>query len=174
MYARVLECADLQEADLVRAAMVASRDCIKILDLEGRLEFLSDAGLRVLEIDDAQTVLGRSWFDFWSGENLELVRKAFLSAAQGRTERLQLFLPTVRGTPKWWDIVISPITSQSGDLRRILIVSRDITEQRITELRLRETAERYRLAARATSDAIWDVDLVNRSIKWNEGNHFGY
>jgi PAS domain S-box-containing protein len=33
---------------------------------------------------------------------------------------------------------------------------------------LRNTAERYRLAARATSDAIWDWDLAADRILWNE------
>lgn len=174
MYSRVLENAELFEADLVRAAMVASRDCIKILDLDGRIEFISEAGRIALELDDASSVLGRTWFEFWSGRDRDRAFDAFMSAGQGRTVRVHLFLSTIRSTPKWWDIAISPITNVSGNVRRLLIVSRDITEQRTTEQRLRETAERYRLAARATSDAIWDVDLVNKTIKWNEGRHFGY
>jgi PAS domain S-box-containing protein len=36
------------------------------------------------------------------------------------------------------------------------------------EVALQRTEERYRLAARATSDAIWDWDLVADRILWNE------
>jgi GAF domain-containing protein len=36
------------------------------------------------------------------------------------------------------------------------------------EAALHETEERYRLAARATNDAIWDWDLVADRILWNE------
>jgi len=41
---------------------------------------------------------------------------------------------------------------------------------------LHETGERYRLAARATNDAIWDWDLRADRILWNEAltSHFGY
>jgi PAS domain S-box-containing protein len=41
---------------------------------------------------------------------------------------------------------------------------------------LRESEERFRLVARATSDAIWDWDLVTGAVWWSEGarNLFGY
>jgi len=39
-------------------------DCIKILDLEGRLHFMSEGGLRAMEIDDFATVKGCSWQEF--------------------------------------------------------------------------------------------------------------
>jgi PAS domain S-box-containing protein len=44
------------------------------------------------------------------------------------------------------------------------------------EAALHQTAERYRLAARATNDAIWDWDLVADRILWNEAltTLFGY
>jgi PAS domain S-box-containing protein len=52
----------------------------------------------------------------------------------------------------------------------------DITERRRTEDSLRETEERYRLAARATNDAIWDWNIRTDEIHWNEAvcSLFGY
>ena len=52
----------------------------------------------------------------------------------------------------------------------------DITERRRTEEALREAEERYRLAAQATDDAIWDWDLTSDEIRWNESvcTLFGY
>jgi PAS domain S-box-containing protein len=52
----------------------------------------------------------------------------------------------------------------------------DVTERRRTEEALREAEERYRLAARATNDAIWDWDLEADEIQWNEAvcSLFGY
>ena len=57
-----------------------------------------------------------------------------------------------------------------------LKVARDETERRRVEEEIRETEERYRLAARATNDAIWDWNLVTGHIRWNEavGTLFGY
>jgi hypothetical protein len=55
-------------------------------------------------------------------------------------------------------------------------VTWDVTERRRTEEAFREAEERYRLAARATNDAIWDWDLEANEIRWNDAvcTLFGY
>ena len=49
-------------------------------------------------------------------------------------------------------------------------------ERRAAEAALRETEQRYRLAAKATNDAIWDWDLASNCVEWNEAVRvlFGY
>jgi two-component system CheB/CheR fusion protein len=51
-----------------------------------------------------------------------------------------------------------------------------MTERKKIEEALRRSEQRYRLAARATNDAIWDWDLVSDRIEWNEAlsEIFGY
>jgi two-component system sensor kinase FixL len=44
----------------------------------------------------------------------------------------------------------------------------DIHEQKLAEQATVDAQERYRLAARATNDAIWDLDFVHDEIWWNE------
>ncbi len=55
-----------------------------------------------------------------------------------------------------------------GRTARFIGTVRDITESRRAEQTLRETEERYRLAARATNDAIWDWNLAANHVLWNE------
>ncbi|MCP3386195.1 hypothetical protein NLM31_38025 [Bradyrhizobium sp. CCGUVB4N] len=38
--------------DVLRSVLSASGDCIKILDLDGRLQFMSEGGKRVMEVED--------------------------------------------------------------------------------------------------------------------------
>jgi hypothetical protein len=45
-------------ADLLRSVLAGCGDCIKVLDLEGRLIFMSEGGKRVMEVEDF-SVLGR-------------------------------------------------------------------------------------------------------------------
>lgn len=57
---------------------------------------------------------------------------------------------------------------QGGEILGIIGSSRDITDRLAAERSLREQEERYRLAARATNDAIWDWDLQTDQVEWNE------
>jgi PAS domain S-box-containing protein len=55
-----------------------------------------------------------------------------------------------------------------GKAVRFIGTVRDITSRRRAETSLQETEERFRLAVRATNDAIWDWDLVTNHVLWNE------
>ena len=63
-----------------------------------------------------------------------------------------------------------------GRTVRFIGTTRDVTASRRAENATREAEERYRLAARATNDAIWDWDLASDHILWNEAVQtlFGY
>jgi PAS domain S-box-containing protein len=66
------------------------------------------------------------------------------------------------------------------DLARIAMnevaLRRELNERRRAEDELRRTEERYRLAVKATNDAIWDWDLATDHVLWNEAVRtlFGY
>ncbi|MCJ2020040.1 PAS domain S-box protein [Methylobacterium sp. E-065] len=60
---------------------------------------------------------------------------------------------------------------EDGRTVRFIGTTRDVTESRRAEQALREAEERYRLAAQATNDAIWDWDFATNHIRWNEALH---
>ena len=70
----------------------------------------------------------------------------------------------------------SPVLSSEGLPIGTVIEARNITQDRERDDELRETAERYRLASRATRDAIWDWDLQTNLVQWNDAvrDLFGY
>ena len=65
---------------------------------------------------------------------------------------------------------------RSGDTYIIAAISRDIRERIASEAALRQSNERFNTAVRATSDIIWDLDLITESLWWNENftKVFGY
>ncbi|MCJ2064888.1 PAS domain S-box protein [Methylobacterium sp. J-088] len=60
---------------------------------------------------------------------------------------------------------------EGGRTVRFIGTTRDVTASRRAEQALRQAEERYRLAARATNDAIWDWDLATNHVSWNEALH---
>lgn len=55
-----------------------------------------------------------------------------------------------------------------GKAIRFIGTVRDVTQSREKEQLHRETEERYRLASRATNDAIWDWDFKTNFVLWND------
>ena len=80
------------------------------------------------------------------------------------------------GEYRWFLSRAVPMRDEKDRIWGWFGTSTDITEQRRTAEALREAEERYRLAARATNDAIWDWDIATDQIRWNDAVRtlFGY
>ena len=156
----------LQEAlSLNTLILESSRDCIVVLDLEGRVQFVSPGGVAAMEIDDVSALLGQSWLEMWQGGELDAARAALREAGDGRTGRFQGFCPTHKGLAKWWDIAISPLRGTNGQPERLVSIGRDITEAREAQLRLELSEERLQLALGASQMiGIWDFDLLAGTV----------
>ncbi|MDP3416278.1 PAS domain-containing protein [Falsiroseomonas sp.] len=134
-----------------RRVIQSSADCIKVLDLDARVIFMSEGGMQVMEVDDFGIVEGSCWPDLWRGEEHAKSVAAVEEARRGGTGRFQGFATTMAGSPRWWDVVVTPINGPDGKPVKLLSVSRDITVSRRTEEQLRELNES--LEARAAERA---------------------
>lgn len=129
----------------LRGVLAGCGDCIKVLDLQGRLQFMSEGGKRVMEVDDFAGLKGCPWPEFWTGEGGIQARRAVASAKQGTVARFQGAANTPRGTPKYWDVQVSPINGPDGKPTHLLSISRDITEEWRARNELKEALERQRM-----------------------------
>ena len=118
------------DAEFLRSVLASSADCIKVLDLDARLTFMSEGGQRVMEVGDFNDIKGCAWPDFWRDAGHEAALAAIETAKAGGTGRFQGPAPTMAGNPRWWDVQVTPILGTGGEPEKLLSVSRDITEVR--------------------------------------------
>ena len=138
--------------ELTRRILDSSMDCIKVLDLEGRLLSMNEGGMHALDICDFAPFCGSEWPALWPEESRQIVRHAVDVARGGGVERFVGFCPTANGTPKWWDVAVSAMLDRDGRPERVLAVSRDITETRRNAQLLESITEG---TAAATGDAFF-------------------
>src|SRR6059036_1910343 len=119
----------LRERDELTTRLIeGSPDCLKVLDLDGRLLSMNAGGMKALEICDLAPVLGSLWTDFWQGADRQAAQAAVKTAREGGVGRFVGFFPTTQTkTPKWWDVIVSPILDTNNKPEKLLAASRDVT-----------------------------------------------
>lgn len=68
------------------------------------------------------------------------------------------------GTIVWIQMSIAPIDAVEGSNPRHLCMIEDITSRKIQEEDLKNSNERFEYASKATSDVIWDWNLLNNKV----------
>lgn len=129
------------DAAFMRSILESSTDCIKVLGLDGSLLFMNAGGRDVMEVDDFGKIRGCYWPDFWPGTGQQQASDALFAASAGKSSYFEGPAPTAKGTPRYWEVVVSPIFDPGGRPIRILSVSRDVTSRKEIEMQ-RETLSR--------------------------------
>jgi PAS domain S-box-containing protein len=133
-----------QSEEFTRRILESNQDCIKVLDLEGRLLYMNDGGQLLMEIDNFDTVANTQWVGFWSNRETQAAINALATANAGGNANFEGYCNTFKGMQKCWDVAVTPILDAKGNVERILAVSRDITKRKQAEIDLQASEELFR------------------------------
>jgi PAS domain S-box-containing protein len=154
-----LSAAGLNHSEAFTERVLASiNDCIKVLDLDARLTFMSEGGKQIMEVSDFNAIRGCPWPDFWQDQGNVDAKAAVAAAKAGRNASFVGAANTLAGNLKWWHVNVSPIMGSNGLPEKILCVSRDITPLREAEESLRklnESLEQRVVERTRDRDRIW-------------------
>jgi formate hydrogenlyase transcriptional activator len=143
----------------------SSRDCIEILDLDGRLLSMNAHGMAAMEIRDFGPLAGSLWIDLWEGDDRARANAAIEAARRGDVGRFTgFFAITQTKTPKWWDVSVSAILDKDGEPEKLLAVSRDVTEFKQVEQALRRSHEDLEKQIRARRRDLTHTSSVLQEI----------
>ncbi|SLN43783.1 PAS fold protein [Roseivivax jejudonensis] len=114
--------------------MALSRDCIKLVGLDGSLHYMSRNGRCAMEIADPGPIFGRLWWTLWPEEARPRLRDAVELAASGRDVSFVAECPTARGTPACWNVTVTGVrATPDAPVSELLVVS-TLTEEPPSEL----------------------------------------
>ena len=142
-----------------------------MLDREGRVTSWNP-GARRFKGYEADEIIGRHFSTFYTdAERSQNVPAQALAEAE-RTGRFEREGWRVRkdGTHFWAHVVIDAIRSPEGALVGFAKITRDLTERRAAETKLRESEEQFRLLVQSVTDyAIYMLDAGGHVASWNAG-----
>ena len=111
------------------------------------------------------SLIGRKCFDIIENRasicDKCVVEKTFRSAHPCAKDKL---LITPDGRKIWAEIYTYPIFDNERAVSHVIEYTRDITERKMTEEALKESKERYELAASGANDGLWDWDLISHTV----------
>jgi len=149
------------------AVLAAVPDLWFVLDADGRYLECSDPRHPLL-VHPWEDVQGRRFVDGVTPELAARVLPTITRAlATGEVQQLEYELVTRGGRAGSFEARISPMAG-----RRVLYVTRDITQQRAAEQALKAAEERWKFALEGAGDGVWDFDEERRvafySPRWKE------
>lgn len=119
---------DQVDGQLAQAMLDDSPDCIKLLDQEGRLFFMSSNGMTAMDIDQFSMVENQFWWDLWPAKHKKTLVDAVAAANRGVSVSFEADCPTAKGRLRDWRVRVTQI---QGGLHheRLLAISEDITDR---------------------------------------------
>lgn len=164
-----------QRETMLLAALEGSQDCVKLIGRDGRILYVNSGGHRLLELDDPTAALGACWADFWPKAARPRVLSALSLAFANASDRFQETCPTARGTLKHWDVLLTPLANEGGDVAVVLVTSRDISdlvtaraEAEAAERALARHAAALQSAGRIAKIGGWEIDVRTSEVHWSE------
>lgn len=150
-------------------------DMIAVLDDAGNYRYVSNTSFAVLGYSP-EHYIGRNAFEFIHPDDINQAQN-MLKDIEGRSK---VTLKPFRflhqdGSWRWVQTVLSDLRNEPS-IKGIVANSRDVTEQINIQNDVLLSNERYRYVTKATSEAIWDWDIVADTLLWGEGflKLFGY
>src|SRR6201992_1608515 len=144
---------------------------IFMLDREGHVTSWNP-GARRFKGYEADEIIGRHFSTFYTeAEKAQNVPALALAEAEhtGRFER-EGWRVRKNGSKFLAHVVIDAIRSPEGELGGFAKITRDLTERRAAETKLRESEEQFQLLVQSVTDyAIFMLDVNGRVASWNAG-----
>jgi PAS domain S-box-containing protein len=144
-----------RERILLRTLVDALPDQVYFKDKRGRFIFANAATAQFVGLAEAQDIIGKSDFDFFPSSEAtayHATEQDMLRRDTRLPNQVHATLNRATGQTIWIQGTKVPLHGEEGEVIGLLGVNRDITDEKLKEIALRESEERYRIVSELISD----------------------
>ncbi len=127
--------------EYLRSIVDAEPECVKMLDENGVVIEMNASGLKMLEADSPDQVVGKSLYSLVHPEDSGSVRAFTWKVCRGSGGTLQFRIEGLKGGVRWLETHAVPFEDRRDGRPLVLAVTRDITEAKDAEESLRKVKE---------------------------------
>ena len=168
----------VRERYLLRTLIDHLPDAIYVKDIQSRHIINNRASLDLIGASTEEETIGKTVMDYFQEDSArQLIQTDQKLLKSGKAVDItEEYIINKKGEKKWLLTTKVPLKEENEEVIGLVGISRDITERKKFEESLRRSIERFNIVSRATNDAIWDWDLVDNTIVWNDAVTllFGY
>ena len=164
-----------QSEERYKALVQDGSDMVGILNSKGEYLYVNHTTKRILGIAP-EFFIGKNAFDFIHEKDQPRFMSTLAQLPPLQSMKIPAFLFTdSAGKYRWIDTTVTNMTHDPA-VGGIVANSRDVTERIVNEMKIQQSIERFDIVSKATSDAIWDLDVTTGRIVWNKAIKalFGY
>lgn len=137
------------------------------IDRQWKIQYINPRGSEIVGLDRTD-ILDRVFFDVFPDVKNTAFENLYNQVLEsGISDSVEAFYPPLNS---WFEVLAYPTNEGFA------VIFKDISKNRLYEDQLKTSKERFKLAARAANDVVWDWNLQTDQIWWSEGmkEHFGY
>lgn len=135
----------------LRAIIESQPECMKLQAANGTVLEINQAGLALLEADSPGDVIDKPIYLFVAAEYRDAYRANVGRVFAGESVVYEFRLVTLKGRSCWMETHAAPLRDAHGTIYALLAITRDITDRRLAEERMRRhQTELARVARLAT------------------------
>lgn len=147
----------LSSETMFRLVVETTPECVKIVSPDGTLHYMNRAGLRMVDAQAPEDVVGACTFDLIAPEHREAWRRQHQRVCGGKPASWEFDIIGRSGARRHMETHATPLTMPDGRVAQ-LAITRDITQRKRDEEALRDSERRLRDLLEALPAAVYTTD----------------
>ena len=136
----------IESENYLRTIVETEPECVKLIDINGELQSMNPAGLAMIEADSLEQVKGKSIFGIIDIPFQEAFKKLTQNVFKGKSGKMEFEITGLKGTQRWLETHAVPLKNAEGKIISLLGVTRDITDRKKAEDKLKKYAEELEIS----------------------------